>query len=418
LLRNIKTMANKKAGSILLTKERSEGSERTKEHKFWDTQPVPRLDDRDLHSLECGEPIEPDKPTEEIQAVVYPLLEQFEWVECDLDNPQQLDELYQLLYENYVEDGDACFRFDYSRPFLRWALQPPGWRKEWHVGVRVKASGKLIAFISAIPATITVRETTKHMVEINFMCVVKKLRSKRLAPILIKEITRRVNLTGVFQALYTGGTVLPTPIVQCRYWHRSLNAKKLIEIGFSRLPPRMTMKATLKLYSLPVDPLIPGIRPMEMRDTEKARILLEGYLHKYCLRPEFNEEEFQHWFLPRDDVIYTFVVEDPANSDITDLISFYSLPSSVIQHEKHKTLRAAYSFYNVPGKASLCSLMRDALILAKNCGFDVFNALDLMENANMFRELHFRTGDGTLNYYVFNWKTRPLECSENGLVML
>lgn len=34
------------------------------------------------------------------------------------------------------------------------------------------------------------------MVEINFLCVHKKLRDKRLAPLLIKEITRRVNLTG------------------------------------------------------------------------------------------------------------------------------------------------------------------------------------------------------------------------------
>ena len=37
------------------------------------------------------------------------------------------------------------------------------------------------------------------MVEINFLCVHKSLRSKRLAPVLIKEITRRVNLKGIFQ---------------------------------------------------------------------------------------------------------------------------------------------------------------------------------------------------------------------------
>lgn len=39
------------------------------------------------------------------------------------------------------------------------------------------------------------------MVEINFLCVLKKLRSKRMAPVLIKEITRRVNLTGIFQVI-------------------------------------------------------------------------------------------------------------------------------------------------------------------------------------------------------------------------
>ena len=55
------------------------------------------------------------------------------------------------------------------------------------------------------------------MVEVNFLCVHKKLRSKRVAPVLIKEITRRVNRTGVFQAVYTAGVVLPKPVGTCRY---------------------------------------------------------------------------------------------------------------------------------------------------------------------------------------------------------
>ena len=33
--------------------------------------------------------------------------------------------------------GDNMFRFDYSPAFLRWALSPPGFKPEWHVGVRV-----------------------------------------------------------------------------------------------------------------------------------------------------------------------------------------------------------------------------------------------------------------------------------------
>ena len=40
------------------------------------------------------------------------------------------------------------------------------------------------------------------MVEINFLCVHKRLRSKRLAPVLIREITRRVNCKGLFQARF------------------------------------------------------------------------------------------------------------------------------------------------------------------------------------------------------------------------
>ena len=58
--------------------------------------------------------------------------------------------------------------------------------------------------------------------EINYLCVHKKLRSKRLAPVLIKEVTRQCHLKGIFQALYTAGVVLPTPVSTCRFvlWFR------------------------------------------------------------------------------------------------------------------------------------------------------------------------------------------------------
>lgn len=42
---------------------------------------------------------------------------------------------------------------------------------------------------AAVPATVCIRGNAKGMVEINFLCVHKKLRSKRLTPLLIKVIT-------------------------------------------------------------------------------------------------------------------------------------------------------------------------------------------------------------------------------------
>lgn len=63
-------------------------------------------------------------------------------------------------------------------------------------------------------------------------------------------------------------------------------------------------------------------------------------------------------------VINTYVVEDPTTHEITDLISFYTLPSSILHHPQYKTLNAAYSWYNVSTKTPLVDLMRDALILA------------------------------------------------------
>lgn len=39
-------------------------------------------------------------------------------------------------------------------------MQPPGFRAEWHCGVRVSTTGKLVAFISGIPATVRVNSSS------------------------------------------------------------------------------------------------------------------------------------------------------------------------------------------------------------------------------------------------------------------
>ncbi|XP_026473271.1 glycylpeptide N-tetradecanoyltransferase [Ctenocephalides felis] len=383
-----------------------------KPYQFWSTQPVPKMDEKII----VNEPIEAEKAVSDIRAESYSLPEGFQWDTLNLDEPLILKELYTLLNENYVEDDDCLFRFDYQPAFLKWALQPPGWRKEWHCGVRVIKSGRLIGFISAIPATLRIYNHVQKMVEINFLCVHKKLRSKRVAPVLIREITRRVNLTGMFQAVYTAGVVLPKPIATCRYWHRSLNPKKLIDVNFSHLSRNMTMQRTLKLFKLPDAPKIGGFRKITQDDMPAAHQLLDNYLKQFELVPIFSEEEFRHWFSPQNGIIDTFVVADDSGK-ITDMVSYYSLPSTVMHHPVHRTVKAAYSFYNVSTKTPWVDLMTDALISAKSLGFDVFNALDLMDNKAFLEALKFGIGDGNLQYYLYNWRCPGMTANKIGLVL-
>ncbi len=51
-------------------------------------------------------------------------------------------------------------------------------------------------------------------------------------------------------------------------------------------------------------------------------------------------------------------------------------------------------------------------------GFDVFNALDVMENLSVFSELKFGIGDGNLHYYVYNWRCPDMQPGQMGLVLL
>lgn len=259
-------------------------------------------------------------------------------------------------------------------------MKSPGWRKEWHVGVRASKSQKLVASICGVPTEIRVRDQKLRVIEINFLCIHKKLRSKRLAPVLIKEITRRCYLNGIYQAIYTAGVVLPKPVSSCRYYHRPLDWLKLYEVGFSPLPHGSTKARQITKNHLPSHTSTPGLRPMQAKDVDAVYDLLERYLKRFDLNQAFTKEEIDHWLLHKEgtgeeQVVWSYVVEEPGTQKITDYVSFYSLESTVIQNPKHNNVRAAYLYYyatetafaeNEKGlKERLLMLINDALILAK-----------------------------------------------------
>jgi glycylpeptide N-tetradecanoyltransferase len=63
-------------------------------------------------------------------------------------------------------------------------------------------------------------------------------------------------------------------------------------------------------------------------------------------------------------------------------------------------------------------LTKDALVLAKQKGFDVFNALDIMDNMPIMKELKFGQGDGNLHYYLYNWRIPELDPSNIGVILV
>ncbi|KKY39155.1 putative glycylpeptide n-tetradecanoyltransferase [Diaporthe ampelina] len=395
-------------------------------YKFWKTQPVPRFDEEMPKDFKEG-PLKvqtvDDVPKEPPKLGI----EGFEWVTMDLTNDDEIKEVYQLLNGHYVEDDESMFRFNYGTAILKWALMSPGWSAEWHVGIRdcrLSTKKPLVAFISAVPVNLRVRNNIIRTSEVNFLCVHKKLRNKRLTPILIKEVTRRSNLQEIWQGVYTAGIVLPKPVSTCRYYHRALDWKKLYDIGFSPLPPNSKPEWQIRKYTLPEKTTTKGLREMTKKDVPAVHKLMKKYVNRFDMAPEWDEDEVAHWLLqPRgegdEQVVWSYVVEDEDHR-ITDFFSFYNLESTVINNPRHKVVRVAYLFYygtevglaapfnKAATKERLNELVHDALILAKRARFDVFNALSLMDNTLFLEQQKFGPGDGQLHYYLFNYRAKPI----------
>lgn len=127
-------------------------------------------------------------------------------------------------------------------PHSQRALKPPGFIPDWHLAVRMTSTKQLVGFITGIPVTVFVHgkcvppapflhflffpptfsslilylfcvssfQREHRLCEINFLCVHSTMRSKRLAPILIREITRRVRLSFFCRLPF------PSPLPQSR----------------------------------------------------------------------------------------------------------------------------------------------------------------------------------------------------------
>ncbi|GAB5360815.1 hypothetical protein AAMO2058_000659600 [Amorphochlora amoebiformis] len=444
--------------------EPSDAPDSSQKHKFWGTQPVPQFESSSPHA---EGPIEPPitRAPRRVPAMAKAaaaaaasraasppaLPEGLSFCNLNMSDEKTVDELHNMLYEHYAEDEDGLFRFQYSKDFLRWATLVPGYISDWFVGVRDSTEkNALVGCIFATPMTAWIDGKKVSMALINFLTLAHRLRSRRLAPVLIKEMKRRVNAAGRFQAVFTAGALIPKPVATTRYYHRLLNTRKLLEVEFARLLPGMTPEEMEDWLSVGPPPIVlpqgksrpkPNegdltcyYRPMIRDDIPTVHRLLHRSAKARRLSPLFTKEEIEHHLLPRENLVWTYVAipkSKKTKPKITGFISFYSLPSTILNTPKSSpregsTVRSAYCFYAASatqgdGNPSPGELLETAVRFAKAEGFDVLNSLEILESApEVLEKAKFVRGDVDLYWYLYNWqmKNASLTGTDIGIIPL
>jgi len=368
-----------------------------KDYKFWSTQPVPNLNEH----IGINGPIEENKEYNLVEPVKLP--DGFKWVTYDMSSEQYCKKVSAFLNRHYIEDVTKSFKLKYSAKFLQWYFTVPGAIQDLCIGIEFEKTGTLIGFISGIPLKHKINDKTVDTVEINFLCVHMKFRNKRCAPALIKEITRISRLNGYHQAFYSAENYLPKPFARVTYFHRAINIKKLLKTKFITKQGHSNTKEMIKYYSIPNEPINKDFVKMEEPHIADAYNIFNLYLDRYNFYPIYTLEQFKHVFYDNN-FVTTYVLKE--NDIVVDFISYYKLPS--IAQKKNITINGAYLFYYTSDTETAYRLLRDMLVVAKKEKMDVFNALNIMENENILREIEFVEGTGILNYYFFNWKCRDL----------
>ena len=119
--------------------------------------------------------------------------------------------------------------------------------------------------------------------------------------------------------------------------------------------------------------------------------MLQEHLKKFKLSLYIDESYVRHWILPRKDTVYTYLSDEK-----DQFATFYSL--DYVHKSSGEIIKQAYTFYNVG------NCLKDAIIMARNRGFDVYNCVNVGVDEDELREHKFMEGTGHNHYYLWNWK--------------
>ena len=395
------------------------------QHLFWGKQPVPQSE---KNVIKAGPLLISDKQI--ISNHFARLPENFQWSSFDVFDEKDLSELTDFLAENYISSEDQKFRLIYHKEFLQWALTPPGYKRKWHISIR--DGNKLIAFISCIPATISSTDIHDLIPLVNFLCVHKEYRSKRLTPFLITETVRQVDLTNITryhpaQFLYTVNTALPTKICNTNFFYRPLNIKKLMNSGF--LTSELEISNIYELFPTLTIQNKDSVnwQPLTTSYLKQTHQHLQNHLNKYTLHIDFSEKEFLHWFWDRkhnfSDIISVGEKEtinyltnntlkspvrcwvNIVNKEIIGFFSYYVLNS--------ENIKIAYVFYHT---LNLTEAIQE--VFTKNHdNVDIIAILNIANRESTIQDLNFYMGDkkSSLNYHFYNWETPPIHPNQINL---
>lgn len=345
------------------------------ESSFWKNQPVG-----------IGESNEIIKMPLTIRTEPFSLPEGFVF-----ENIHETKELSKFLYENYVEDVNEQFRLVYSEKFLHFILNNPKHKQEYSLGL--KFNNSLVGYVFAKETNIVINNLENKIAAVNFLCVNKDFRNKKIAPILIREITRRFYCNGVFSGIFTSGTDLKFNICTSRYYHYPINTKKLLYSNFANTINDVVIKERRD-----------GTRKINEFDISAIYVLYQKYVQSFYMYENFDFEDFKHLLLSDEYQTYVYIEENK----ILSFGSFFILETLNI--EKNAKIKGAY--LGLVGGDKINKMIEDLIFYSNKEKCDVFNCIDIGNNFEFIEKLNFLEGTGDLKYYLYNWKTRPLKNEE------
>lgn len=372
---------------------------------FWDRIPMKRNNSHTNHI------INPDFSWTNIATTpiedAIPLPDQFEWTELDIDSRTDMQHLTAFLNAHFhSQTSDIQTRKMYTSEFLSWLLLSPTWdRFNFEVGdqipgilaVQTTNTHKLVGVITFRPIVYKIDGQHIQSFYIDFVCVHSnpKIRGKHLGHVLIKECYRRL-----------------------------LRWNSTIGIGFhtDQLMPYNTItdSTSYLLFNIPMSQSETLIKPtkdlklIRFATKDDIPVMLEiynRYSSKYRMSQSLNRTEFEHYFLPNQSFVHTYVITNSLG-EIKDFACLYAHYNSEGEHVAYLTY---ISFIN---EMLLGIFMQNLLYILQTNEFNqmIVNGIMGLDEHLLAMNFGFEVLESKNNLYLFNYNTPTVEsdqCSIN-----
>jgi hypothetical protein len=333
---------------------------------------------------------------------------------------EELDLILDFINANYVGSGER--RLTYSRSLLSYFLHEA-------ITVIFHMKGSPDRIIGIICGRRSVLEITglgpTNSLDVNFLCLVPRLRSMHLAPYMISVLTKAsVERFGVAVANYTIGSVIKAPnFGRKQMFHRPIQIKTLAASGFFSVDVEKYTKTyntfTQGRAAQHIHKWIDRELSIEMRELATAY-----YKTAYDIYEPLPVER-----ILVSPAFHTFIFRDP-DGKLTDFVSFYRLDSVAADVEGlregaappvGKGYRNGY-LYAIALSDTRNSYVMTIMETVANqvLGLGILDLLTLSDILPVkdYGGLKYMRGTGALNYYAFNMAMPPIENRRNGLVTI
>ena len=351
-----------------------------KDHKysFWENKPVMNIEEpAGISSI-----IENNLIERPIYASSTPinLPATMKWENINLNDDELMNKVSEFLNKNYVSDPKNKIISVYTINFLRWVIGENG----CILAIISIEKNEICGVISASCKNVTVFDKTDKFASVNFLCADPKYRTRKIANILIDEMTRHLLHKGYNQACFTTDRYVPTPRTTIRYYHRPLNYKKLHETKYMILNEEIEKTHEKLLVTKPLSDEFVKLNETHLKSVYD---LYNKFMVKYNICCKYTEDELKEQLLNKFVTSYVII----KNDIVVDFVSYYKLSYNIT--DSSEQISAGHLYLYSANNVDNYKIMDEVLKIATQENLDVFIVNDTNNMAEIIATKTVKVGE-------------------------